>query len=118
MALRVGMEYTLSLENFVYFWQSSTLGHYTQQTKKYGQYICETYNSRPKQEDGCEESNTSDIMTLMDILLIVIFGVCLPTWDVYSDIGLAITLIQPKCYTPPTALAYGIRHNLIGGKGT
>ena len=32
-------------------------------------------------------------MTLMDIGLIVIFGVCFPTWDVYSDIGLAITLI-------------------------
>ena len=79
----------------------------------YVQYICETYNSRPKQEDGCEESDTSDIMTLMDIGLIVIFGLCFPTWDVYSDIGLAITLIQPKCYTPPTVFSYGIRHNYI-----
>ena len=57
-------------------------------------------------------------MTLMDIGLIIIFGVCLPTWDVYSDIGFAITLIQPKCYTLPTAILYGIIHNHIGGKST
>ena len=83
----------------------------------YVQYICETYNSRPKQEDGCEESDTSDIMTLMDIGLIVIFGLCFPTWDVYSDIGLAITLIQPRCYNPPTIFAYGTRHNhTLNGK--
>ena len=68
---------------------------------------------RPKKEDGCEESDTSDIMTLMDIGLIVIFGLCFPTWDVYSDIGLAITLIQPRCYDPPTAFSYGRRHNHI-----
>ena len=57
-------------------------------------------------------------MTLVDIGLIVIFGVCFPTWDVYSDIGLAISLIQPKCYTLPTAILYGIIHNHIGGKST
>ena len=54
----------------------------------------------------------------MDIGLIIIFGLCFPTWDVYSDIGLAISLIQPKCYTLPTAILYGIIHNHIGGKST
>ena len=54
-------------------------------------------------------------MTLMDIGLIIIFGLCFPTWDVYSDIGLAITLIQPKCYRP-TDLHTSIIYNR--GKGT
>ena len=82
-------------------------------------YIYEISHSRPKQKDGCEESETSDIMTLMDMGLIVIFGLCFPTWDVYSDIGLAITLIQPKCYTIPTAVAYGKRQNhLLNGKNS
>ena len=76
-------------------------------------YIYEISHSRPEQKNGCEESDTSDIMTLMDIGLIVIFGLCFPTWDVYSDIDLAITLIQPKCYSIPSVVDYGITHNHI-----
>ena len=71
-------------------------------------YICEISTFRPEQEDGCDENGK---MTLVDVGLMIIFGLCLPTWDVYSDLGLAINLVQPKCYGLPSALAYGIRHN-------
>ena len=49
-------------------------------------------------------------MGLGDIVLIIIFGLCLPTWDIYTDILLAYDLFQPKCYEPPTAFTYMVNH--------
>ena len=37
------------------------------------------------------------VMSLVDILVTFVFGVCLPTLDTYSDLGLAYTLIRPTC---------------------
>ena len=37
------------------------------------------------------------VMTIVDVLTTFFLGVCLPSWDVYSDIGLAYYLIRPTC---------------------
>ena len=35
-------------------------------------------------------------MPVGDALILVFFGILLPSWDVYSDIALSYTLITPK----------------------
>ena len=37
------------------------------------------------------------LMTPKDILMMVLFGMALPTWDTYSDVALAYNLISPRC---------------------
>ena len=39
------------------------------------------------------------VMTFSDALSTFLFGVALPSWDVYSDLIFAYTLAIPKCYT-------------------
>lgn len=41
-------------------------------------------------------SNSEDKMPVGDALILVFFGIFLPSWDVYSDIALSYTLITPK----------------------
>ena len=41
-------------------------------------------------------SNSEDKMPVGDALILVFFGILLPSWDVYSDIALSYTLITPK----------------------
>ena len=36
-------------------------------------------------------------MSIVDMLVTFVFGVCLPSWDTYSDLVLAYTLIRPTC---------------------
>ena len=37
------------------------------------------------------------VMSIVDMLVTFVFGVCLPSWDTYSDLVLAYTLIRPTC---------------------
>ena len=37
------------------------------------------------------------VMTFSDALSTFIFGVALPSWDVYSDVIFALTLMIPRC---------------------
>ena len=38
------------------------------------------------------------VMTFFDALFTFLFGVALPSWDVYSDLIFALTLAIPRCY--------------------
>ena len=38
------------------------------------------------------------IMTITEALFTFLFGVALPSWDVYSDLIFSFTLIIPRCY--------------------
>ena len=40
--------------------------------------------------------DSEDKMPIGDALILVFFGILLPSWDVYSDIALSYTLITPK----------------------
>ena len=42
-------------------------------------------------------SRKAMLMTPKDILMMVLFGMALPTWDTYSDVALAFNLISPRC---------------------
>ena len=42
-------------------------------------------------------SRKAMLMTPKDILMMVLFGMALPTWDTYSDVALAYNLISPRC---------------------
>ena len=46
------------------------------------------------------------VMTILDVLTIFIAGICLPSWDVYSDIGLAYHLIKPTCRNFDSAIQF------------
>ena len=37
------------------------------------------------------------VMTFSDALFTFLFGVGLPSWDVYSDLIFALTLVSPRC---------------------
>ena len=45
-----------------------------------------------------QKSDSAVIMPLTDAILIFIFDICLPTWDVFSDLIFAFTLIIPRYY--------------------
>ena len=45
-------------------------------------------------------------MPILDAVQIFVFGVCLPSWDVYSDIGLIIKLFSPFICAPYSADEY------------
>ena len=38
------------------------------------------------------------VMSFFDALFTFLFGVALPSWDVYSDMFFSLTLIIPRCY--------------------
>ena len=46
-------------------------------------------------------SRKAMLMTPKDILMMVLFGMALPTWDTYSDVALAFNLISPRCNVYP-----------------
>ena len=54
---------------------------------------------------------TEPVMSVMDALFTLLFGVCLPTWDVYSDFISAFRLIIPRCYDYKAYYYYEKYHN-------
>ena len=46
------------------------------------------------------------VMTFFEALFTFIFGVGLPSWDVYSDLIFALTLAIPRCYDYEDYLYY------------
>ena len=38
------------------------------------------------------------VMSIADAIFTFLFGVALPSWDVYSDLFFSISLIIPRCY--------------------
>ena len=53
-------------------------------------------HSRSNADDECYD------MGPMDALMILISSIILPTADVYTDLQLAYSLLQPRCYKFPT----------------
>ena len=51
------------------------------------------------------------IMSFPDALFTFLFGVGLPSWDVYSDVIFALTLAIPRCYDYEAYLYYEKYHN-------
>ena len=51
------------------------------------------------------------IMSFPDALFTFLFGVGLPSWDVYSDLIFASTLAIPRCYDYEAYLYYEKYHN-------
>ena len=51
------------------------------------------------------------VMTITDALFTFLFGVALPSWDVYSDLFFSITLIIPRCYDYEGYQYYEKYHN-------
>ena len=39
------------------------------------------------------------VMSTIDALVTFLFGVCLPSWDVYSDMGLSYRFLTNRCHT-------------------
>ena len=54
---------------------------------------------------------TKPAMSLLDAIFTFFFGVCLPSWDVYSDFVSAFTLIIPRCYDCKAYHYYEKYHN-------
>ena len=50
------------------------------------------------------------VMSMVDALVTFLFGVCLPSWDVYSDIGLAYRFLSNRCHTFKSSLYYEKYH--------
>ena len=50
------------------------------------------------------------VMTNIDALVTFLFGVCLPTLDVYSDMGLAYRFLTTRCHTFKPYLYYEKYH--------
>ena len=50
------------------------------------------------------------VMSNIDALVTFLFGVCLPTLDVYSDIGLAYRFLSTRCHTFKPYLYYEKYH--------
>ena len=46
------------------------------------------------------------VMSITDALMTFLFGVCLPSWDVYSDMGLAYHFLTERCHTFKPYLYY------------
>ena len=46
------------------------------------------------------------VMSTVDALVTFLFGVCLPTWDVYSDMGLAYRFFTTRCHNFKSTLYY------------
>ena len=38
------------------------------------------------------------VMSIADAIFTFLFGVALPSWDVYSDLFFSLSLIIPRCY--------------------
>ena len=51
------------------------------------------------------------VMSFSDALFTFLFGVGLPSWDVYSDLIFALTLVSPRCYDYEAYLYYEKYHN-------
>ena len=51
------------------------------------------------------------VMSFPDILFTFLFGVGLPSWDVYSDLIFALTLASPRCNDYEAYLYYEKYHN-------
>ena len=45
-----------------------------------------------------QKSDSAVRMPFTDAISIIIFDICLPTWDVFSDLIFAFTLITPQYY--------------------
>ena len=54
------------------------------------------------------------VMSFSDALFTFLFGVGLPSWDVYSDLIFASTLAIPRCYDYEAYLYYEKYHNWSG----
>ena len=52
------------------------------------------------------------MMSAIDAIFTILFGVCLPTWDVYSDFISAFRLIIPTCYDYKANYYYEKYHNM------
>ena len=52
-------------------------------------------------------------MTIADVAIILIFCICFPSVDIYTDVYFASTLLQPKCYKPGSALTYGLNYGYV-----
>ena len=50
------------------------------------------------------------VMSMVDALVTFLFGVCLPSWDVYSDVGLAYRFLTNRCHTFKSYLYYEKYH--------
>ena len=50
------------------------------------------------------------VMSMVDALVTFLFGVCLPSWDVYSDVGLAYRFLTNRCHTFKSSLYYEKYH--------
>ena len=44
------------------------------------------------------------VMSTVDVLMTFLFGVLLPSWDVYSDMGLAYRFLTKRCHTFTSSL--------------
>ena len=51
------------------------------------------------------------VMSFSDALFTFLFGVGLPSWDVYSDLIFALTLVIPRCNDYEAYLYYEKSHN-------
>ena len=51
------------------------------------------------------------VMSFSDALFTFLFGVGLPSWDVYSDVIFALTLAIPRCYHYEGFYYYAKYHN-------
>ena len=54
------------------------------------------------------------VMSFVDALFTFLFGVALPSWDVYSDVIFAYTLIIPRCNDYEAYHYYEKYHNWRG----
>ena len=52
----------------------------------------EYHNHRTPQNHDLSPTKTVDKLPTSDAILIVMFGICLPTWDVYSDLAFIVDL--------------------------
>ena len=50
------------------------------------------------------------VMSMVDALVTFLFGVCLPSWDVYSDVRLAYRFLTNRCHTFKSYLYYEKYH--------
>ena len=50
------------------------------------------------------------VMTTVDALMTFLFGICLPSWDVYSDIALSYSFWSTRCHTFDSSLYYEKYH--------
>ena len=52
-------------------------------------------------------------MGIFSFTILVVFGICFPTFDVYTDVYFAYDLLQPKCYKYPNKSTYANIHKFV-----